>query len=167
MRPLWAIQGSVVLCAVLWSGPAWPDAFVEFFYKQKIGQEITVTGGFRRFAYKKKFFQRDYKTGTVQYFEYFGMTLLPTKIIGDGSLSLQANVLDSMLLLYPDQELVKDLPEQGENVWFTGTLIGYQYGISGISSSVASGGDPYILLQRISTQPPEGALFTQEPGAAR
>jgi hypothetical protein len=155
MRFLWAIRGSMALFVLLASELAWADAFVNFLYQQKVGQEMTVTGHFRRFSYKKQFFRRDYKTGTVEYFEFYGMTMVPTQIIGNGSLSLKANMLDSVLFLYSDQELVKDLPEQGENLWFTGTLLGFQYGISGITSAPGSGGDPYILLKRVSTQPPD------------
>jgi hypothetical protein len=59
-----------------------------------------------------------------------------------------------VLFLYPDEGVVKDVPEEGEDLWFTGTLIGYQYGISGITNSVFSGGAPYILLQHVSHQPP-------------
>ncbi len=155
MRSLWAVRGSLVLLTLLLSASAWADAFVNFFSKQKVGQEITVTGGFRRFSYKRKFFRRNYKTGEVEHFEYFGMSMVPTKIIGDGSLSLPASLFDTMLFVYPDEELVKDLPETGENLWFTGTLIGFQYGISGIINSAFSGGDPYILLKRISHEPPQ------------
>jgi len=141
---------------------------VNFLAKQKIGQEITVTGGFRRFSYKRRFFHRDEKTGEVENFEYFGMTIVPTMIIGNGKLSLRANVIDSMLLVYTDQELVKDLPEQGENLWFTGTLIGFQYGISGIITSPFSGGDPYILLTRISAvAPPEAYSGAPAPPTPR
>jgi hypothetical protein len=140
---------------LLLSASAWADAFVNFFSKQKVGQEITVTGGFRRFSYKRKFFRRNYKTGEVEHFEYFGMSMVPTKIIGDGSLSLPASLFDTMLFVYPDEELVKDLPETGENLWFTGTLIGFQYGINGITDGALSGGDPYILLKRISREPPQ------------
>jgi hypothetical protein len=154
----WLLRGSVLSLTLLSSAPVWSDEFVNFFLKQKMGQEITVTGGFRRFSYKRHFFQRDHKTGDVQYFDYFGMSLVPTKIIGNGSLSLRASLFDTMLLVYPDEELVKDLPEQGENLWFTGTLVGFQYGINGISSSALSGGDPYILLKKISLEaPPEAA----------
>lgn len=159
---LW--RGSLFLVVLLCSVPVWADEFVNFLAKQKVGHTITVTGGFRRFSYKKRFFRRDVKTGEVEYFEYFGMTMVPTMIIGEGKLSLRANVIDSMLLLYSDEELVKDLPEQGENVWFTGTLIGFQYGISGIITSPFSGGDPYILLTRISTvAPPEAYLEDKIP----
>lgn len=149
-------RGSLYFAALFFSVPVWADEFVNFLAKQKVGHTITVTGGFRRFSYKKRFFRRDVKTGDVEYFEYFGMTLVPTMIIGNGKLSLRAHVIDSMLLLYSDEELVKDLPEQGENIWFTGTLIGFQYGISGMITSPFSGGDPYILLSRISSvAPPE------------
>jgi hypothetical protein len=168
MRQLWVIQGGIAILVLLLSELAWADAFVRFLYQQKVGQEMTVTGYFRRFSHKKQFFRRDERTGKVEYFEFYGMTIIPTQIIGNGSLSLQANVLDSVLLLYPDQDLVKDLPEQGANIWFTGTLLGFQYGISGITSAPGSGGDPYILLKRVSTQPPAqaaGAIPPQESGA--
>jgi hypothetical protein len=156
MRSSSLLRGSVMLLVLLFCDQIWADEFVKFLAKQQVGQEITVTGGFRRFSYKKRFYRRDDKTGEVENFEYFGMTMVPTMIIGNGKLLLRANVIDSMLLLYPDPELVKDLPEQGENLWFTGTLIGFQYGISGIINSPFSGGDPYILLKRISAiAPPE------------
>jgi hypothetical protein len=163
MPLLWAVRGSLVMFVLLLSELTWANAFVKFLYQQKVGQEITVTGYFRRFSYKKQFFRRDDKTGTVEYFEFYGITMVPTRIIGNGSLSLKANILDGVLLLYPDQELVKDLPEKGENLWFTGTLLGFQYGISGITSAPGSGGDPYILLKRVSTQPPDAPLSSSEP----
>lgn len=169
MRLLLMAPRSVLLFAVVsivLSGPAWADEFVNFLVKQKIGQELTVTGGFRRFSYKRRFYRRDYKTGDVENFEYFGMTMVPTMILGNGSLSLKANIIDSMLFLYTDLDLVKDIPEQGENLWFTGTLIGYQYGISGIITSPYSGGDPYVLLKRISTvAPPEAYLDSKSKSA--
>jgi hypothetical protein len=156
MRSSSFLRGSLVLFISLFCDQVWADEFVKFLAKQQVGQEIMVTGGFRRFPYKKHFYRRDDKTGEVENFEYFGMTIVPTMIIGNGKLSLRANVIDSMLLLYPDPELVKDLPEQGESLWFTGTLIGFQYGISGIINSPFSGGDPYILLKRVSPlAPPE------------
>jgi hypothetical protein len=156
MGSQWSVRASVIWLTLLSSGPAWAaDAFVRFFSLQKVGQEISITGHFRRFNYKRKFFERNYKTGEVLYFDYFGTTLIPVQVIGNGSLSQEANELDNVLFLYPDEELVKDLPERGENLWFTGTLIGFQYGISGITDSAYSGGDPYILLQRISQQPPQ------------
>lgn len=152
----WIVWGSVLLLSLLSSGPAWTaDAFVRFFSSQSVGQEITLTGHFHRFNYKRKFFERNDKTGEVHYYDYFGMTLAPTRIVGNGAFSQEANWLDNVLFLYPDEELVKDLPEQGEDLWFTGTLIGFQYGISGIISSAFSGGDPYLLLKRVSHQPPQ------------
>jgi hypothetical protein len=68
------------------------------------------------------------------------------------------NLHDTLLFVYTDDTLVKDLPEEGQDLWFTGTLIGYQYGINGITSGALSGGDPYILLKRVSTQPPQEAI---------
>jgi len=164
MRTSHTFCGSVALLILLLSAPVWADAFVEFFAKQKVGQEITVTGGFRRFSYKRHFFQRNDKTGEVQYYDYFGMSMVPTQVVGDGSLSIKASLFDTMLFVYQDEALVKDLPEQGQDLWFTGELIGYQYGISGITSSARSGGDPYILLKRISKQPPEASLQPQSQG---
>lgn len=150
----WIIRGSMILLTLLSSGPACAaDAFVRFFSLQTVGQEITLTGHFHRFSYKRQFFERNYKTGEVHYFDYFGMTMTPTQIIGNGSFSQEANRLDTVLFLYPDEALVKDIPEDGEDLWFTGTLLGFQYGISGIVDSAFSGGDPYILLKRVSTQP--------------
>jgi hypothetical protein len=162
MPALWVVRGSVCLLIVLLSAPVWADAFVNFLAKQKVGQEITVTGGFRRFYYKRQFFRRDDRTGEVENFEYFGMVMVPTTIIGNGALSLKANALDSAVLLYPEQDLVKDLPEQGNDLWFTGILIGFQYGISGITSSPFSGGDPYILLKHISAQPPSDVVLPEK-----
>ena len=48
--------------------------------------------------------------------------------------------LDSLLLLYPDEAVVKDLPETGDKIWFTGTLLGYQHGASGITEAFGIGG---------------------------
>jgi len=159
------LRTGLALLALLWTSPVWADAFVEFFTKQKVGQEITVTGGFRRFHYKRRFYQRDHRTGEVQYFDYFGLSMVPTTIIGDGTLSIVASLFDTMLFVYADEALVNDLPEEGENLWFTGTLIGYQYGINGITSGALSGGDPYILLKHISKEPPPGhnLLQSQNP----
>jgi hypothetical protein len=162
MQLAWIVRGSVFILIIVLNASVWADEFVNFLAKQQVGQEIMVTGGFRRFSYKKHFYHRDDKTGEVANFEYFGMTMVPTMIIGNGTLSLQANVIDSMLLVYEDPELVKDLPEQGENLWFTGTLIGFQYGISGIISSPFSGGDPYVLLRRVSTLAPPEAYVGQQ-----
>ena len=155
MRALWIVRSSAILFLLLCSVPTWANPFLDFFAQQKMGQEITLTGGFRRFSYKRQFFQRDHKTGKVEYFTYFGTTIIPTQIIGNGSLSLQANPLDMIVLLYPDQDLVEDLPERGNNIWFTGTLIGFQYGVSGITDALGIGGPPYILLKRVSTWPPD------------
>jgi hypothetical protein len=150
------MRGSVVSLALLSSGPSWAaDAFVRYFARQKVGQEITITGHFHRFHYKRQFFRRNDKTGDVQYFDYYGIALTPTQVVGNGSFAQEARRIDTVLLLYPDEALVKHLPDQGENLWFTGTLLGYQYGISGIVNSAYSGGDPYILLKRVSTQPPQ------------
>lgn len=156
MRAHWLVCAGVTVLTLLSSRPAWTaDAFIRFFALQKVGQEVSLTGHFSRFNYKRQFFERNDKTGEVRYFDYFGMTLTPTRIVGSGAFSQEANKQDSVLFLYPDEGLVKDVPEEGEDLWFTGTLIGYQYGISGITNSVFSGGAPYILLQRISHQPPE------------
>ena len=159
MSPM--LRAGLALAVFLWSPPVWADAFVEFFAKQKVGQEITVTGGFRKFHYKRQFYQRDYRTGEVQYFDYFGLSMVPTTIIGDGTLSIVASLFDTMLFVYADEALVKEIPEEGDNFWFTGTLIGYQYGINGITSGARSGGDPYILLKHISKEPPPGRNLLQ------
>lgn len=155
MWPLLVVRGSVVLVILLLSVSAWADAFTNFFYKQRIGQEITVTGRFGRLSQQLSFFENNYKTGDVTYFKYFSTTVFPTAILGNGSLAWPPQRLETVLFLYPDEGLVKDLPMQGDNLWFTGTLIGYQYGTAGITSDVGTGGAPYILLKRVSTQPPE------------
>jgi len=149
---------AVVVFTLLVNTQTWADPFVEFFTKQKVGQEITVTGGFRKFSYKRQFYERDHKTGDVKYYEYFGMSMVPTQIFGNGALALKASLYNTLLFVYADDALVKDLPEEGQDLWFTGTLIGYQYGINGITSGALSGGDPYILLMRISNQPPQEAI---------
>ena len=149
---------AVIVCIFLLSTQTWADPFVEFFTKQKVGQAITVTGGFRKFTYKRQFYERNYKTGDVKYYEYFGMSMVPTQIFGNGSLALKASLHDTILFVYTDETLVKDLPEEGQDVWFTGTLIGYQYGINGITTGALSGGDPYILLTGVSQWPPQEAL---------
>ena len=133
------------------------DALVRFFANQKIGQEITVTGGFRRFPDrdKRRYFIRDRQTGAVEYVEYYGMTMLPTLVVGNGTVSMPASIMDRILLFYADRELVKDIPLKGESYWFTGTLIGYQYGAMGITRGMGIGGDPYILLRSVSANPPD------------
>ena len=151
------LKGSLFVLALVLSDQGWADEYLNFLAKQQVGQEITVTGGFRRFFDKKHFFRRNDKTSEVENFDFFGMTMTPTMIIGNGTLSLRANAINFMLLLYPDEEIVKDLPEQGSELWFTGTLIGFQYGVSGITSSPFSGGGPYLLLKRLSTVPPPEA----------
>ncbi len=139
------------------SGEAWADAFIRFFANQKVGQEIVVTGGFRRFPDrdKQRYFIQDRQTGEVEYVEYYGMTMLPTLVVGNGTVSMPASIMDRILLFYSDRELVKDIPLKGESYWFTGTLIGYQYGTMGITRGMGIGGDPYILLRNVSATPPE------------
>jgi hypothetical protein len=148
------LKGSLFVLAFVLSDQGWADEYVTFLAKQQVGQEITVTGRFRRFYDKKHFFHRNDKTGEVEDFDFFGMTVVPTMLIGNGALSLRANAINFMLVLYPDEEIVKDLPEQGGELWFTGTLIGFQFGVSGIITSPFSGGGPYLLLKRFSTVPP-------------
>ena len=138
------------------SAEARAGALVRFLAKQKVGQEITVTGGFQRFPDqdKRRYFIRDSRTGDVEYVEYYGMTMLPTLIVGNGTVSIQASIMDRILLFYSDRALVKDIPLKGESYWFTGTLIGYQYGTMGITRGMGVGGDPYILLRSVSASPP-------------
>lgn len=133
-------------------------AFVRFFANQEVGQEITVTGGFRRFPNKgkRRYFFENAETGEVEYVEYYGMTIVPSLVVGKGSVSMKASLITKMLLFYADPELVEDIPLKGESYWFTGTLIGYQYGAMGITRGMGVGGDPYILLESISAEPPEG-----------
>ncbi len=128
--------------------------FADFFPKQKVGQEITLTGQFHRFSYTRRFFRRDPKTGQVDYFTFFGVVVVPTTIIGNGTMSQEPKQIDSLLLLYPDEELVRGLPETGDQIWFTGTLLGYQHGASGITEAFGIGGMPYILLKGFSDQAP-------------
>ena len=148
------LSGSLLVLTFVLGHQGWADEYVNFLAKQQVGQEMTVTGGFRRFSDKKHFFHRNDKTGEVEDFDFFGMTLVPTMLIGNGALSLRANSSTFLLVLYPDEEMVKDLPEQGKELWFTGTLIGFQFGVSGIITSPFSGGGPYLLLKRFSTLPP-------------
>ncbi len=133
------------------------NALVRFFANQEIGQEIIVTGGFRRFPDrdKRRYFIRNSQTGEVEYVEYYGMTLLPTLVVGNGTVSLKASIMARMLLFFSDRALVKDIPLKGESYWFTGTLIGYQYGTMGITRGMGIGGDPYILLRSVSATPPD------------
>ena len=147
---------SCVTLVMLVAGTPMPVAacFADFFPKQQVGQEMTLTGQFYRFSYARRFFRRDPKTGQVDYFTFFGVEVVPTTIIGDGTLSQEPKQIDSLLLLYPDEELVRDLPEKGDKIWFTGTLLGYQHGASGITSAFGIGGMPYILLKGFSDQAP-------------
>ena len=132
-------------------------AFVRFFANQKVGQEITVTGGFRRFPNrdKRRYFVNNTRTGEVEYVEYYGMTMVPSLVAGKGSVSMKASLMARVLLFYSDPALVSDIPLQGDSYWFTGTLIGYQYGTTGITRGMGTGGDPYILLKSVSAKPPE------------
>ena len=171
MASFWKKDKTIRVCrtAALWvplftgavflylSVEVWADAFVRFFANQKVGQEITVTGGFRRFPDrdKRRYFIRDTQTGDVEYVEYYGMTMLPTLVVGNGAVSMKASIMDKMLLFYSDRDIVKDIPLKGESYWFTGTLIGYQYGTMGITRGMGIGGDPYILLRSVSANPPD------------
>ena len=128
--------------------------FADFFPKQKVGQEMTLTGQFYRFSYARRFFRRDHQTGQVDYFTFFGIEVVPTTVTGNGTMSQEPRQIDSLLLLYPDEELGRDLPETGDQIWFTGTLLGYQHGASGITSAFGIGGMPYILLKGFSDQAP-------------
>ena len=135
----------------LLASPVWADPFVNFFRQQKIGQEIKVQGPFRRDSHQKNLFKKDDKTGQVEYYTFFDTVILPTHLMGNGSLTQKARGLDAVVVFYPDESMVKDLPVQGDNVWFIGTLLGYQYGVEGITLDVGTGGPPYILLK--STEP--------------
>ena len=129
--------------------------FADFFQQQKVGQEMTLTGEFYRSPHTRRFFRRNYKTGQVDYFTFFGVSVVPTTIIGNGTMSQEPKQIDTLLVLFPDEELVGDLPETGDQIWFTGTLLGYQYGSSGITEAFGIGGMPYILLKRFSDQAPD------------
>lgn len=128
----------------------WADAFIDFFRRQRIGQEIWIQGPFRRNAQVKHLFKKDDKTGTVEYYTLFATVILPTHLIGNGSLRKEPRNLDTVVVFYPDESVVKDLPVQGNDVWFIGTLFGYQGGTTAITTSVGSGGYPYLLLKQVS-----------------
>ena len=64
------------------------------------------------------------------------------------------------MVFYPDEKVVKDLPIEGDNVWFTGTLLGYQYG-DGITTGAGIGGYPYLLFK--SMEPAELEKPTPSP----
>ena len=156
VRCLSGLCVGAALVVLLVNMPSWAaSSFADFFVQQKIGQELTITGAFSRFPMARRFFRRDHQSGNVEYFTFFGASIVPTMIIGDGALSQEPRPLDSLLLLYSDKEVVKGLPETGDNIWFTGTLLGYQHGGSGITKAFGIGGTPYILLQSFSTQAPE------------
>ncbi len=137
-----------MLVLVPTASPAWANPFVEFFRQQKIGQEIKVQGPFRRNSQQMKVFKKDDKTGEIEYYTFFATVILSTHLIGNGSLTQEARGLDTLVVFYPDENMVKDLPVEGDKVWFTGTLLGYQYGDS-ITTDVGTGGYPYILLKSI------------------
>lgn len=141
------ILGAAALA--LSASPVWADPFVNFFRQQKIGQEIKVQGPFRRDSHQRNFFARDDKTGKVEHYTFFVTVILPTYLIGNGSLTQKARGLDAMVALYPDESVVKNLPVEGDHVWFIGTLLGYQYGREGITTDVGTGGPPYLLLKNI------------------
>lgn len=128
---------------------AWADAFVDFFRHQQIGQEIWVQGPFRRNAQVKHLFKKDDKTGAVEYYTLFATVILPTRLIGKGVLHKAPQNSDVVVVFYPDESAVKDLPVEGDNVWFIGTLFGYQGGTTAITTSVGSGGYPYLLLKQV------------------
>ncbi len=156
MRSLVRWWGSAVLIMLVVGTPVRVAAcFADFFQQQKVGQEMTLTGEFYRFPQTRRFFRRDYKTRRVDYFTFFSVAVVPTTIIGNGAMSQEARPIDSLLLLFPAEELVRDLPQTGDKIWFTGTLLGYQYGSSGITEAFGIGGMPYILLKRFSDQAPD------------
>ena len=156
VRCLSGLCGSATLVVLLVSMPSWAaSSFADFFVEQKIGQEMTITGAFSRYPMTRRFFRRDHQTGEVEYFTFFGVSIVPITISGNGALSQDPRPLDSLLLLYADEAVVKDLPETGDNIWFTGTLLGYQHGASGITRGFGIGGTPYILLERFSTHAPD------------
>ena len=167
MRSVVGQYGCVALVMLVSVPTTWASSsFADFFLQQKIGQEITVTGEFFRFPKTRRFFRRDHHTGQVEYFTYFGASVVPTTIVGNGALSQEPRPLDTVLLLYPDEELMKGLPRVGDKIWFTGTLLGYQHGASGITEAFGIGGMPYLLLQRFSPLPPAG-LESSSAGETR
>lgn len=157
--PRFALLLSVAALA-LSASPVWADAFVNFFRHQKIGQEIKVQGPFWRDPHQRDLFKKDDKTGKVEYYTFFATVILPTHLIGNGSLIQRVQRLDIMVVLYPDESVVKDLPVEGDNVWFIGTLLGYQYGREGITTGVGTGGYPYILLKSLEPAEPEKPPFS-------
>lgn len=146
----------------------WADAFVDFFRHQQIGQEIWVQGPFRRNAQPKRLFKRDERTGAVEHYTLFATVILPTQLIGNGSLSKEPRGVDVVVVFYPEESIVNDLPVAGDNVWFNGTLFGYQGGKTAITTAVGAGGYPYLLLKKVlparSEQPPLPPLLSTERG---
>ena len=138
--------------------PSMASQFLRFFSNQKVGQEITVTGGHRHFPSreKRRYFIHKVGEGAGEYVEYYGMTIVPTFLAGNGSISITPSLWDKMLILYVAKDMVKRIPEKGDSLWFTGTLIGYQYGTMGITKIMNTGGQPYLLLDRVSANPPAG-----------
>lgn len=130
--------------------------FLRFFSNQKVGQEITVTGGHRYFAdrQKRRYFIHKSGEGPVEHVEYYGLTMIPTFLAGNGSISIAPRLWDKMLILYVNQDMVQRIPANGDSYWFTGKLIGYQYGTMGITKIMNTGGQPYVLLERVSAHPP-------------
>jgi hypothetical protein len=157
------IARSTLLTAVTMLGlcvqSAWADAFIDFFRHQQIGQEIWVQGPFRRNAQVKHLFKKDGKTGAVEYYTLFATVILPAHLIGNGVLHKAPRSSDVVVVFYPDESAVKDLPVEGNNVWFIGTLFGYQWGRQAITTSIGSGGYPYLLLQQVLP-----ARVEQSPG---
>lgn len=137
--------------------------FLRFFADQKVGQEITVTGGHRHFAdrQKRRYFIQKSGEGPVEHVEYYGLTVIPTFLAGNGSISIAPSLRDKMLILYGNQNMVKRIPAKGDSYWFTGKLIGYQYGTVGITKIMNTGGQPYLLLDSVAAHPPAGGTAAE------
>ena len=144
---LWLAGAAMAVASLAY--PARADEFVSFFQHQKIGQEIKVQGPFRRESYKRHLFKKNSTTGKVEHYDLFATVILPTALVGSGSLKQEPDRLDVLLAFYPDETLVIHLPEQGEGVWFIGTLLGYQYGREAVTDDVGTGGMPYLLLESV------------------
>ena len=155
MHPLRSVLILVVASLVLSAPPVWADAFVNFFRQQKIGQEIKVQGPFRRNSRQMNLFKKDDKTGKIEYYTFFGTVILPTHLSGNGSLTQEVRRMDVMMALYPDEDMVKDLPVEGAKVWFIGTLLGYRHGGEGITTGLGTGCPPLMLLKSLEPAEPE------------
>ena len=72
-----------------------------FFRTTKSLTENHSHDGIRRFSTRsrKQYIMRDSVTGDVEYMEYFGMTMVPTLVVGNGSVSIKGSLMDKMLLL--------------------------------------------------------------------